>query len=418
MQFLFLMVLLLSSSHAIAAQTDTVPLTLDRAIIRVLENSPLLGINDYQAQALASTIRQASQGTAYELRLNLENVAGSGVFEGSDQMESTLSLAKVLELGNKPEARRNVAQQQLGLLRTQQDSQRLDLLAAASEQFIHVVVDQHRLTIAEQNLSLLQQTYGMVKRRVSAGKSHRAEQRRMKAELVRAEIELEHAEHELKTSRLKLATLWASTEPDFSEARARLFELPAIGTFNQLQQRLLDNPDLVRYATESRLLKAQLKLAQSQSSSNIELAGGVRHFNEFGDNALVMSLNIPLGSGSRAQPEIDRLQQLSFAQPLAYEQRRLQLHASLYQIYQELLHARTAYDALSKQILPETRQAAKEYREGYRVGRFSLRELNDAENALLEAQLERVLTAARYHNLNIEIERLTGASLNAENTHE
>lgn len=420
MQFRILLALLLIhiSGNALAEAANPQPLTLDQVVVRVLEHNPQLGINDYESLAMANEIRKAAQGTPYELRLNLENIGGSGLYEGTDQLESTLSLAKVLERGNKTSLRRDVAQQQHLLLGNQQDSQRLDLLARASEMFIHVVIDQHRLDIARQNLTLIQQTYEMVRRRVSAGKSHRAEQRRMKARLVRAEIDLEHAEHELKTSRLKLTTLWASTQPDFSLAHANLFELPAVGDFSQLQQRLLDNPDLVRFATESRLLKAELKLAQSQSSSNIELAGGVRHFNEPGDNALVFSLNIPLGSSSRAKPEIERLQQLSQAQPLRYAQQQLQLHASLFQIYQELLHARTAYQALTEQILPETRQAAKEYREGYRAGRFSLRELNDAENALLEAQLERVLTAARYHNLNIEIERLTGASLNAENTYE
>lgn len=419
MRFRIVMMLLVGlTSNVLAVETSHQPLTLDQVIVRVLEHNPQLGINDYESLAMASEIRQAAQSPAYELRLNLENLAGNGAYRGTEQLESTLSLARVLELGDKSYKRGDVVRHQQQLLNNQQDSQRLDLLARASEMFIHVMIDQHRLAIAEQHLSLVQQTYQMVVKRVQAGKSHRAEQRRMKAEQIRAEIELEHAEHELKTSRLKLATFWGSTEPDFSEARADFFKLAPLAEFKALEQRLKDNPDLIRYATESRLLASRLKLARSQASSNMEVAAGIRHFNQQDDNALVLSLNVPLGSRSRALPEIERLQQLSHAQPLRYEQQRLHLYASLYQVYQELVHARTAYQALTQQVIPEVKQAAKEYRQAYLAGRFSLRELNDAENAQLEAQLERVLNAARYHQLMIEIERLTGASLNAETSNE
>jgi len=399
-------------AHAVE-NSNTKSITLEQVIIKVLEGNPQLGINDYEAQAAAARIRQAQQGTPFEVKLELGNFIGSGSYSGVDQLEATLSLAKVLEPGNAVTSRSNLARQHQSLLSNEQDSQRLDLLAKAAEQFVHVVVDQHRLKIAEDHLALVQHTYEIVSQRVSAGRSHVAEQRRLAIKLARAEIELEHAEHELSTSRLKLAANWGETETQFGIAEADLFQLLPVKSFEQLETLLENNPDLIRFATEERLTQAKLRLAESRRAPGLALSGGIRYFNDPSDAALLFAVSMPFGAASRAKPEIDEMQYLSQSQPLRYEQQRLALHSSLYEIYQELLHARTAFEALSQRIIPEAQQAAIDYEQGYQTGRFSLLELNEAQGTLLEAQLEQVMTAANYHRLKTEIERLTGAALHS-----
>lgn len=388
------------------------PVTLNQVIARVLERNPQFGIHDYEAQAAAARIRRAAQTTPLEMRLYLENFIGSGNFNGADRLETTLSLAKVLEPVNTFEARGELARQHRNLLRNEQDGKRLDLLAMATEQFIQVVVDQHRLKIAEDHLALVQHTYAVVSQRVAAGKSHVAEQRRLAIELARAEIELEHAEHKLSTSRVKLATHWGDTHVDFAGARADLFELPPVAPFAHLETLLTNNPDLARFATEARIAQARLRLAQSRRRPGLELSGGVRYLNDPNDAALVLSIGLPLGASSRAKPDIDEMQYLSQGEPLRRERQRLALYGSLYEIHQELLHARTALEALNTRIIPAAQQAAQDYEQGYKRGRFSLLELNQAQGTLLDTRLEAVMTAANYHRLKIEIERLTGTALN------
>jgi cobalt-zinc-cadmium efflux system outer membrane protein len=46
---------------------------------------------------------------------------------------------------------------------------------------------------------------------------------------------------------------------------------------------------------------------------------------------------------------------------------------------------------------------------GYRVGRFSLQELAEARQQLLEIEQESIRAAAEFHTHLVEIERLTGA---------
>ena len=144
---------------------------------------------------------------------------------------------------------------------------------------------------------------------------------------------------------------------------------------------------------------------------DIELSGGVRYHNITDDSALVLSASVPFGTRSRAAPGIESSRLLSGRQPLLYKQRQLELHASLYEIYQELSHAYSASLTLREQIVPEAELALRDYETGYRSGRYSLLELSDAQKTLLDARLESVMTAADYHNYRIEIERLTGQAM-------
>jgi cobalt-zinc-cadmium efflux system outer membrane protein len=398
-----------SNIAAESLQRDT--LTLDEALVAVLENNPMLLAGDYQAQAAAARIRQAQQSTPVQVKLELENFAGSGQFSGDDLLEATLSLGKVLELGNKAGLRGEIARNEATLLGNEKDAERLDLLAEAARRFIHVVVDQERLKIARDKLVLAKRTAAIVGERVSVGKSPDTERRRVRIAVARAEMELEHAEHELATSRLKLATQWGHTEANFSSAKASLSALDPVGSFEELAQLLERNPDLTRYASEQRLAESRLRLAQSRRKMNVEFSGGIRYFNITDDSALVLSASIPLGSASRATPGIESARLLSDQHPLLYQQRQLKLHASLYEIYQELAHAFSASRTLREQVVPEAELALRDYEKGYRSGRYSLLELSDAQKTLLDARLESVMTAADFHNYRIEIERLTGQAM-------
>ncbi|NOR72266.1 MAG: hypothetical protein GQ467_00120 [Mariprofundaceae bacterium] len=397
-------------THAVSL-TGTI--TLEQVIANVLKHNPQLRMDGYEANAAASRVRQAGQGRPLEVTLDMQDFAGSGTYNGINRLETTLSLGKILELGGKASSRENLARRHANLLNNMLDSKRMDLLAKVAEQFMRVVVNQHRLDIAREQLKLVKRTHAIVEQRVKVGKSHVAELRREAITLTRSEIDLEHAEHGLAFSRLKLATSWGETKPQFSLARADLFELPAVQPFEQLEGLLANNPDLTRFATEERVTQAQLHLAKTRQASDLKLSAGIRYFNEQQDGALVLSVSMPFGSAPRARPYIEEMEYLSQREPLRYEQQRLALLSSLYEIYQELLHAQRASKALNEKMIPEAERAVNDYEQGYKSGRFSLLELNETQRILIDARLEAVLTAANYHRFRIEIERLTGAAIHS-----
>ncbi len=399
---------------ALAQQpTLTGELSLEQAIISTLERNPLLLANDYEARAAASRIRQAQQKPAIEASLELEDFIGTGDFNGIDQAQATLSLGTILERAEKATLRGTLAEQEVMLLRNAQDSRRLDLLANTAVQFIDTVVAQHRLEIAQQQIQLIERTHEIVSHRVRVGKSHIAEQRRTAINLSRSKIELEHAEHLLASYRVKLATAWGDTNAGFSSASADLFKLPTVAAFRQLETRLANNPDLIQYASEERVAQARLRVAQTRNKPDISLSGGIRYYNRQDDAALVFSASLPFDSESRAKPFIDEMEMMALREPHRYQQQHLNLYASLYEIYQELIHAKHAFDVLNNNIIPQSERAASDYETGYKSGRFSLLELNEAQQTLVNTRLERVIAAGNYHRFRIEIERLTGAALHA-----
>ena len=183
-------------------------LTLDQAIINVLERSPMLKAADYESKAAAARIRTAKQSPRFQGSIELENFAGTGFRSGTDLLETTLSLSKVLELGDKAKLRGDLSHNKAMLLRNEQDSKRLDLLAETTKRFIEVITDQQRLVNANDSIDIAIRTKQVVEKRVKAGKSPTAELRRAKIALARSELKLEHAKHKLDSTRLKLATLW------------------------------------------------------------------------------------------------------------------------------------------------------------------------------------------------------------------
>ena len=386
-------------------------LTLDQAIINVLEHNPMLKAADYEARAAAARIRTARLTPAFRTSVEFENFGGSGILGGGDNLETTLSLSKVLELGDKARLRGDVAQNKAMLLRNEQDAQRLDLLVETSKRFIQVVADQERLALARDSLALSKSTSDVVKLRVDAGKSTDAELRYVGIALAKSELDLEHSRHALASSRLKLVTLWGDTNPGFAAAGADLFAIEPPAAFESLVQMLDRNPDLLRFATEKRLAETQIQLARSGRKADIEIAGGLRHFNITDDTGLVVSLDIPLGNRSRAAPKTEEAEMVGLRNPHDMQQRRLELHATLFEVLQEINHAIDAVSTYRDTIIPLSASALKDYEKGYNAGRYSLLELFVAQRTLLDAKREAVMSAADYHRYRIEIDRLTGAGL-------
>lgn len=408
---LFLFAITSLSFTKIAYSETTENLTLKQAILNVLEHSPVLQAATVESLAATERIKSAIQSPSYHGTIELENFAGSGLRSGNKTLETTLSLSKVLELGDKESLRGDIYRHNATLLKNKQDSQRLDLLAETANRFIDIVTDQQRLINANESINVVNRTRQVVEKRVKAGKSPTTELRRVEIALERAKLTLKHAEHKLDNGRLKLATLWGDTKVSFINADANLFDIKQVSSFKKLAALLENNPDLILLSSEKKLTQSKILLAKSAAKLDLELSGGIRHFKATDDTALVLSLNIPFGSASRATPKINEAEILESREPYIFKQKKLVLYATLFQLYNEVTHAVTAFTSLRETIIPQAEQALKDYEKGYAAGRYSFFELSEAQRLLLDLKLELVVTASDYHNYQIEIDRLTGARM-------
>ena len=397
------------SVPAVAA-TPNASLTLGQAIALVLDNNPQLQAADFDARAAAARVRQQAQPSPYELRVETENFAGSGAVSGVRGLETTLGLGRLLELGDKPRRRGEVAAFEAGLLRHDQDAQRLDLLAETARRFLTRARVQGERELARQRVALAQRTLEAVDRLYRVGKAPQAERSRAQIELARAELMLEETVHLLDTGRRRLAVMWGAFEPDFAQVQADIYRLDAEPDFVALERSIERNPAIVRLATVERLSAARLLLARTRSRPDLDLSAGVRHLNESDDLGLVFALRMPLGSAGRSGAYISEAEALAAREPLLAEDRRLALRATLYGLHQELLHARDRFVAYQHRIIPASEQALDDYSRGYGAGRYSLLELGTAQDALLEGRIEALSAAADHHAVRIEIDRLIGVA--------
>jgi cobalt-zinc-cadmium efflux system outer membrane protein len=145
------------------------------------------------------------------------------------------------------------------------------------------------------------------------------------------------------------------------------------------------------------------------------VSGGLKR-NEATDSfGLVAGISIPLAVREPNAGDIRAARERREQTTAHAEARRLEMHATLFEVYQEMLHARTVVTTLQQDLLPSARQTLRLAAEGYRQGRFSMLDLLDAQTSLLELELLLVSNAAAYHLHLIEIERLLGAPIQETN---
>ena len=214
----------------------------------------------------------------------------------------------------------------------------------------------------------------------------------------------------MRSARYALAASWGSADPDFTTARAELFELRATEPLQALLNRLDASPDFAQLASEARLREAELRLARAQARPSLAFSLGLRHLAEGDDTALVAGFSVPISLRDRNQGAI-REAQVRLAQTgVLADTARIRARSSLLSLHQQMDADRARVETLRSEALPQARLALDQTRSGYDRGRFSFLELATAQEELLALQDAAIDAAADYHRLLVEIERLTGAA--------
>jgi cobalt-zinc-cadmium efflux system outer membrane protein len=405
--------LVATAPNAASAADQRESLTLARAIELASSRSPSIGA--FGAETAAATHRNEAEALPPNLLLEseFENFAGTGQTSGGQALESTLRITRVFELGDKAALRRGVGAAELERIAADQRTRRLDLTAEVARRFVHVLSDQEMLTTAERATELAKQARDAARQRVTIGASSPAAVGRAEIALARAEIEQEHAEHELAASRVKLAVLWGESAPSFARVEGNLFDLSPAESFEAYRARLDSSPDLARFASQLLTEDARVRLAQAQRKPDVSVSAGVRRLETFDDQALVAGFSIPLGTRRRADFQERAARASRTVIESERDARRLELHATLFELYQELLHARTEAQSLREKVRPQAEAMLKTTSEGYQAGRFSLLELADAQIQLIELEREAIRAAAQFHTFMIDIKRVTGEPITA-----
>lgn len=399
--------LTLSVAHAADFMEPRGDLTLTDAIAAAMQRNPNLQSADFEIRVADARMMQAKLRPNPELGITLENFGGSGSLQGTDSLESTLTLSQIIELGGKRDRRVDAARYGHDSATIEREATQLDVLAEVTRRFIDVAEQQAQLLLTRRATELAEKTAQAITARVDAARAPLAEKSRANITLGRARLDEQQALQSLLIAHRRLAALWGSTEPRFGDTKTDLFDLPMVSSFEELTTRLQANPDFLRFTSERRLRDAEYQLAMAQAKSDITIGAGLRRFEETGDNGFVVNFSMPLALANRNQGAIREASIRRDQTQLQQQAALISTQANLFEFYQQLQRARAEVTALRAQLIPQAETALSQTRDGYERGRFSYLELTDAQRELLSLQRDAIRAAATYHRVLSEIERLT-----------
>lgn len=389
-------------------------LTLREAVGLALLNNPELKAFSWAVRAREAGALQAGLFPNPEMGMNIENMAGSGAFKGTDQAETTVHLSQVIELGGKRAARSRSAVLEQNLSSWDYEIKRLDVFTQVSKAFTTVLSAQERLVLMEEVLGIAQQVVETVSARVNAGKASPVEETKVKVALASIEIKLERAKRALTVSRKYLAATWGSRDPQFERVVGRLDPVSEIPSQETLTQALSQNPELARWVVEISNRQARISVEKRKAIPNLTLSGGLRHLNKTDDDVFVVGLSFPLPLLNRNQGgALEARHELAKAEE-AQRAAAVWLNTTLSAAYNTLAAAQTELRALNENVLPGAQSAFEAVNEGYRLGKFSLIDVLDAQRTISDAKTHYLDVLTDYHLALADLERLIGASMSSE----
>jgi len=397
------------------AETQPVAvLTLPAAAALALLRSPELAQYGWQIRASEARALQAGLRPNPEVSFRVEDVLGTGRFEGGREAQATLELAQAIELGGKRAARVAATTAAAGLATQEYEVKRVDVTAEVARRFIRVLAAQEIVALTDITVRLTKQSVSAVARRVEAGAESPLARAKARVEWARSRIAGEHAHHELAAARRELAATWADDQPRFERVDGPLFRRATVPEYTELATRLADAPTIARQLSERRLREAELRLAETRRIPNLTVSGGVRRLEGPGDEAFLFSVSLPLPFNDRGQGGVSEAHALLAKSDAAGQATSVRLRTLVFTVHQELQHAALALDTLDREIVPESKSSLALARSGFDEGRFSYLELLDAQRTLVAVERERITTAETYHQLVLELERLLGGPLHQD----
>ena len=408
--FICIASILFSTNSIAQASGNSTVINLSDAITRTLTENPGLRAVGYQMRVQDARILQAGIKPRPELNIEVENVLGSGPNDLFHAMQGTVSIAWILERGVRE---KQVAAVRAGatVVETEINIQRLDAAAETARRYLLCLVLQTRMVNAVEGIQLGREAVEAIERRVRVASTPGAELARAQADLKRLELVQEDIEHELLSAYYRLAAQWGETEPNLSRVIGNLFDAPTIESFATLEAKLAQNPDIEIYLSLQRLNDTQLRLEQARNRQSWRVSGGFRWLEQTSDHGFVAELTIPLGKQDSNRGRVAEAR-ARIAQTEAEKQAvQIRLKTEFFVIYQELQHSIQLADAFTTEILPLYELALEETRIAYESGRYSYFELNASQRNLLSARYDLIDAAMGIYQNLIEIERLTGVSV-------
>lgn len=409
----YLLFLAIVVSSLLPRQTMAVEptLTLNEATALTLARNPQLYRYSFANEIEQAQKQQSALRPPLNLDLELENVLGSGPFQGIDSAETTIALSSVIELGDKRSARASVADSRIYRTQWEKQAETLNVLGDLATTYINGLSTQNNILIAQESLRASKQLLRTVKNKVEQGATPEVELLRAKANVAEAETRLLALSRQFDRQKVQLAGFWGETRPEFGQLDGDLFEFGPDVEFDELFKRVENSPAMEVFASEARIKEAELALARANNRTDVTWQAGVRRFEDTGDTAFVAGVSIPLFASQRSSSNIQTAQ--TNRDLVSYNQKNqlLRLRTQLYEAWSLRQQNIEAVRIAQTRIIPALEQALRLTEQAYENGRYQYFDLIAAQEELLAAKQRLIDSASNAHLSQALIEQLTNEPL-------
>lgn len=390
-------------------------LSLKQAIVLTLKHNPELATYAWTIRSREIDQIEAGLLPNPEAEFEIENFTGSGDIGSFKTAETTIALSQLIELGDKRMKRRQLASTDRDLARWDYEVKRVDLLSQTAIAYADVLGNQEKLTITTEIKNLAEEIYQTVKKRVESGKVAPLEEIKARVELSKSRLSQINAERQLAISKQNLIINWGGTDVTFNKVLGDFYSISSLPELNSIVNKLNNNPDLARWATEVSRHQKAITLARADTIPDISVSAGIRHLNETDDVAAVASISIPLFFFNNKRTGVQRSEVGLSRASKQREVTETRLRSALLIAYQRLNILHHEVTTLNDEILPSAKEAFNAATKIYRLGKLDLLGLLDAQRTYFETRQQHIDSTKEYHRVVIAIERLIGTSLSERN---
>ena len=404
----------IASATCNAQEMLTGTISLRDALAATISTNPKLRSFPLRNDALLGEREIAYLKPPFMVGAEIEDALGTGDIRDFTGAEATLRLSSVVEMGGKRAARVGMINRRIDVLNAEQRVVELDLLVEVVRRFIDVAVAQEQVGLQAQSTAIAEQTVDSIEPLVTAGQAPQLETDRAQAALLRARLAEQAANARLGSARIRLASMWANNTPQFGAVSSDILTVEQAESIESILAELASNPDIEIFAAESRLLEAELRLAQTRQEGDIQWSAGIRHLKEFDDTGFAFGVTIPLFNKARAsgaeRSARANLQEVELRQLTAL----IAIEGEIRSLHQALQQAINQVNTLQQQVIPILQDVQQQTLQAYGAGNYSYVELITAQQEFLDAQLSLISSAGNVHRIRAEIERLSGLPLTGQ----
>ncbi|VEG90270.1 TolC family protein [Legionella spiritensis] len=373
-----------------------------RALDWAFQNNPELQAQIQKANDIKGRFVQNSQFLNPSIRLEGENIGGSGSFKGFESAETTLSVTQPIPLGGKWHTLRQASYAQYQAMIISIQRKKAELYIAVGEAYIDVLYADKWHRVTKKLTRLNENIVEDITRRKNAGASAELDLKLAQIALGEARIQQSRACRAIKKKKAFLERLIGKGHAD-----GKILEdkgLPHYGmSWTEITDSIGNNVFVAEKKAQLSAKRAVITAVKKDVWPTLQFQLGGRHFADDNENALVIatSSSLPVfdrNQGKILSSEAQYTQTLQELRALQLELRQ-KLTASFLDMRQNLEESQR----VKKELLPLAKKAAALAQKGYQQGLYTYIDLSNAMRVLFEEERHYQSSHARLDKAMIRI---------------